>query len=98
MISNSVAWNAPTGAEYGVGLYQGACGFGEASCGMFSFPWSAPRRPRRFPVKKAEAMKITLDLLFVCALGVLSLGLLMWFILRFVPSVLNLKDEDSSKF
>jgi hypothetical protein len=43
-------------------------------------------------------MRLTVEFVYFCAIAVLSLGLLMWFILRFVPSVLNLKGEDGDKF
>jgi hypothetical protein len=42
-------------------------------------------------------MEITLDLVYVCAITILSIGLLLWFILGFVPSVLDLKGRDQEK-
>jgi hypothetical protein len=38
-------------------------------------------------------MEITPELVSLCAVVILTVGLLLWFILAFVPSMLNLKDS-----
>ena len=39
-------------------------------------------------------MDVTLDLVYLCAITILSIGLLLWFILGFVPSVLDIENRD----
>jgi hypothetical protein len=39
-------------------------------------------------------MEVTLELVYLCAVVLLTIGLLLWFILGFVPSMLDLKQHD----
>lgn len=39
-------------------------------------------------------MHVTLELVYLCAVVILTFGLLMWFILAFIPSILDLKGKN----
>lgn len=41
-------------------------------------------------------MEMTVEFVYLCAVVTLSAGLLLWFILGFVPSVLDLKRDDEN--
>ena len=42
-----------------------------------------------------QVQDVTFELVYLCAIVVLTIGLLMWFILGFVPSVIDdLKNRD----
>jgi hypothetical protein len=43
-------------------------------------------------------MEVTLELVYLCAVVILTIGLLLWFILGFVPSMLNLNRRDGNQF
>jgi hypothetical protein len=43
-------------------------------------------------------MDATLEVLYFTAITALSVVLLLWFILGFVPSVLDLNDKDENNF
>jgi hypothetical protein len=42
-------------------------------------------------------MEFTLELVYLCAIAALTIVLLLWFILTFVPSVLDLDNKDPNR-
>lgn len=41
-------------------------------------------------------MAVTLELVYLCAVVMLTIGLLLWFILGFVPAMLNVNRRDEN--
>lgn len=39
-------------------------------------------------------MEVTLELVYLCAVVILTIGLILWFILGFVPQMLDIKRHD----